>query len=578
MTHSIFSLLFLIGSSALAIALELPEGGTPLSNPTSLQGSGPVTRTPDAWQIRVAEASDAAYKAQVSNSLTSAGFQPGDFVLAIVQARSTSGNRGNLIAKLQRNSPYEPACDETAFDITPTWTEYPILFRPSITADTGKASLVIFAGHLKQSVEISAIRVLRYPATTPISSFPRIRFTYEGREEGAAWRTAALDRIEKIRKNDLSLTLTDASGTPISGKTVKLTLRRHEFGFGSAVPAARITEQSPDGSQFREIVDRLFSRVVFENDLKDFGWAAELAPHDKQRNLDTINQAFNWLEQRKIEVRGHYLIQDAVPPNLAGVTDAEAIRRHFVTLTHERLDFVKNRVIDWDVINHPIAWPGADMLTSRPALRKIDREIFTIARQKTTLPLYVNEDQIFRPGRQSDDTFTYIQSLNDEGFRVDGLGNQAHFHASSLPSPDAMIAITDKFAKIVPQQQITEFDVNTEDDEDLAADFTRDILITCFSHPAYSGFLLWGFWEGSHWKKECASWNQDWSIRKRGEVLEEWLGKRWRTQVTASTDNSGTLHWRGFPGWYEVTTGDGKSPVMVRLTAKSPSARLPQAD
>ena len=39
-----------------------------------------------------------------------------------------------------------------------------------------------------------------------------------------------------------------------------------------------------------------------------------------------------------------------------------------------------------------------------------------------------------------------------------------------------------------------------------------------------------GFWEGSYWKKECASWNLDWSIRERGKVLEEWVCERWRTE------------------------------------------------
>jgi GH35 family endo-1,4-beta-xylanase len=578
MMKRLFSVLILLGCTSFATALKLPDGGTELSDPRALQGSGPVKKGAESWQIRVAEASDAAYSAQVSNPLKQNGFQAGDFVLAIIKARSTDSNRGNLIAKLQRDSPYEAACDETAFDLTPAWTEYPVLFRSAIAADPGKASIVLFAGHLKQAVEVASIRVLRYPSTTPIQTFPRIRFTYEGREDDAPWRKAALERIEKIRKNELSLTLTDASGKPISGKNVRLVLRRHEFGFGSAVPAARIVEDSPNGEKFREIVDRLFSRVVFENDLKDFGWAAELAPHEKKHNLDTLSQAFDWLESKNIEVRGHYLMQDAVPPNLAGVTDSEAIRRHFITLTHERLDFVKNRVIDWDVINHPIAWPGADMLTQRQGLEKIDREILTIARQKSKLPLYVNEDQIFRPGRQSDETFNYIKSLNDEGFRIDGLGNQAHFHASSLPSPAAMLEVTERFASIVPQQQITEFDVNTEDDEQLAADFTRDILITAFSHPAYSGFLLWGFWEGSHWKKECASWNLDWTARKRGEVLEEWLGKRWRTEVVATTDANGTLQWRGFPGWYELTTPDQSTPILVRLSSKAPAARMPLAE
>ena len=45
----------------------------------------------------------------------------------------------------------------------------------------------------------------------------------------------------------------------------------------------------------------------------------------------------------------------------------------------ERINFIQNRVIEWDVINHPIAWGGADMLNKRPGLEKLDREVFTLS-------------------------------------------------------------------------------------------------------------------------------------------------------------------------------------------------------
>ena len=223
--------------------------------------------------------------------------------------------------------------------------------------------------------------------------------------------------------------------------------------------------------------------------------------------------------------------------------------------------FVKDRVVEWDVVNHPIAWGGADMLNRRPGLERLDREVFQLARALTRLPFFINEDQVFRPGPQCDDTFTYIQKLKAEGFDVAGLGNQAHFHESYLPSPEQLLGVTDLFAKVVPVQCITEYDVVTTEDEALAADYTRDVLITVFSHPAYSSFLLWGFWEGSHWKPEAASWGKDWSIRARGEVLEEWITRRWHTEVSLKTDASGRVSWRGFPGWYEATALGRRSLV-----------------
>jgi GH35 family endo-1,4-beta-xylanase len=313
-----------------------------------------------------------------------------------------------------------------------------------------------------------------------------------------------------------------------------------------------LLEHSADGEQFRKIVENHFSMVVFENDLKDYGWNQNLDDAKKRQRNEQLDRGLRWLHDRHIAVRGHYLMQTARPHNLQG-KDAASVRRHFLDSARERLGFVGDRVCEWDVINHPIAWAGADLLTRHAGLERIDREVFDLARRETTLPLFINEDQIFRPSAQSDDTFIYFQSLKKEGYPVAGLGNQAHFDESYLPSPQEMLATTDRFATVVPRQIITEFDIVTTADESLAADFTRDIMIATFSHPAYHGFLLWGFWEGSHWKPQAASWNRDWSMRARGEAFVDLVGRQWHTKVTLTTDENGKVSWRGFPGWYKVT-------------------------
>ena len=309
-------------------------------------------------------------------------------------------------------------------------------------------------------------------------------------------------------------------------------------------------------------MDRHFSQIVFENDLKDFDWKPGATPEHRARRNERLDRALAWLAERHIPVRGHYLMQVARPPNLQGVTNVAVLREHFLASTRERLETVGSRVVEWDVINHPVAWGGADMLSKVPGLERLDREVFTLARSLTKLPLLVNEDLLFRPGRQSDETFDYVQALVREGFSVAGVGNQAHIHESFLPSPEHVLRVTDRFAQAAPRQVITEFDVVTTADEELATDYTRDLLIACFSHPAYSGFLWWGFWERSHWKPEAASWNRDWTPRGRAAVFEEWISGKWRTEVTVRTDAQGIARWRGFPGWYEAQAAGAALPMV----------------
>ena len=554
-------------------AFEVPSGGTEIRVEEAIQASadpdvGKVEALTPGKRLIISKPDPAkSYTAQFT-APCSAAIAKNERILAIIKARTVGDHEaGEVIAKLQlTEAPYTSFGESIGVGILPEWTELPVTFIANEAIPAGKGAVVLLCGHREQNIEIESIRVLKYPANIDISGFPRakpIKRSYEGREADAPWRKAALERIEQHRKADFSLSVNRSDGEALADTEVTLTLRRHEFGFGSAVVAKRFSDESEDDKRYREIVDRLFSIVVFENDLKDGAWAPDMSNERKLTRNEELDKAFAWLKERHIPVRGHYLMQTATPFNLQGIKDNGVIRDRSLASVAERLGFVKDRVIEWDVVNHPIAWDGADMLNKRPGLEQLDREIFTLARSLTKLPFFVNEDQVFRPGPQCDDTETYIKALNATGLTVDGLGNQAHFHESYLPSPEHLLEVTDRFAKIVPRQCITEYDIVTTEDEALAADYTRDVLIAVFSHPAYTSFLLWGFWEGSHWKPEAASWNKDWSIRPRGEVLEEWIGKQWHTELTAKTSNAGTVTWRGFPGWYEIHTGSDSQLVWL---------------
>lgn len=548
---------------ASAHAIDLPQGGVDVRGDASLQASasvavGKVEPLEIGKRITISKAEPAKAFAAQFRAPVSAEIAKKERVMAIIKARVVSEEAsGEVLAKLQlRGAPYTSFGPTIGLGIHREWTEQPVVFVTENAVPADKAGIVLLCGHKEQSIEVESIRVLKYPATMDLAVFPKaklIKRTYAGREPEAPWRKAALERIEQHRKQDLSMIVKGDDGQPLVETEVKLSLRRHAFGFGSAVVAKRFSGESEDDRRYREIVDKLFSIVVFENDLKDGNWGPDFKEDRKAKRNAELDAAFNWLAERHIPVRGHYLMQVATPFNLHAIKDNAVIRQRTLDSVKERMAFVKDRVVEWDVINHPIAWGGADMLNKRPGLEKLDREVFTLARSLTKLPFFINEDQVFRPGPQCDDTFTYIEKLKADGFAVVGLGNQAHFHESYLPSPEHLLAVTGRFAKIVPHQSITEYDIVTTEDEELAADYTRDVLIAVFSHPAYTSFLLWGFWEGSHWKAEAASWSKDWSIRPRGEVLQEWIGRKWRTEVTVKTDAKGKVSWRGFPGWYELT-------------------------
>lgn len=576
----LFSLLLIAAGTA---SEPLPAGGISLLTVSSrLSGGaeqgGPAQKVPvtgqafsEAIRIQVVAATpEKPWSAQVSTRL-SGPIKLNDRILIRYMARRVGEGQGHAVAKLQLGKPSYSMIGMTETAKFGTgWEQVNQAFIAKLEAPAGQAEVTLFVGDQVQTVEIADLQVLDFGPDFDLSKLPHQKVTYEGREADAAWRKEALNRIEALRKEDYSLQVIGSNGRPLANAPVTVELDRHQFGFGSCVTRGWLTKEDPDGERYRDIVDRTFSRVVFENDLKPDSY-----PHDDKGRME-LERSFAWLKQHGISIRGHYLMQEAVDGwSRDRLSDPAKYKSELFASVRERLSGVGSRVIEWDVINHPIAWQGAEMLAQKgPPLEHVGAETLQLARSVTSLPLCINEDQLFRPGPQQDKTYDLLKRMKEQGIRVDGLGNQAHVHSSHLPTPEEILRVTDRFATVVPKQVITEFDVVTNHDDALAADYLRDALIACFSHPAYDGFLLWGFWEGRHWIPEAALWEKDWTIRPTGRVWEEWIGERWHTRLTLNTDAQGRIQWRGFKGSYRLKL-DGRQTAPFQPGAGLPSVQAP---
>ncbi len=144
-----------------------------------------------------------------------------------------------------------------------------------------------------------------------------------------------------------------------------------------------------------------------------------------------------------------------------------------------------------------------------------------------------------------------LRMLQDSSAPVGGLGIQAHF-SPQLTGPRQILQELDRWARLGLAIQITEFDVNVQD-EQLQAQYTRDFMTSVFSHPAVNAILMWGFWEGAHWIPQAALYRKDWEIKPNGKAWNELVLKEWHTQLTAITDTSGCVSIRGFRGDYDIT-------------------------
>lgn len=556
--HLLFILPLLLATRALHSEVIIPEGGLEIQcvpTPFASKASGKAEKTSTGWRVSVAKTNTTTStypEDQIGLRIEFPGerIKAQERLFCIVRAR-VAADYGEVAVRLSRadDSKIFMAKRFPIFFGT-NWMDVPFVIVANESAEPPLITLAM--GKMIQDIEIESVRVFRYPAGYDLARLSFQKVSYPGREPDSAWRAAAAERIEKIRKGDFILKVVDEHGKPISGARVHTDLYRHAFRFGSAVSVDLLAAKGQDADRYRALIDRLFSAAVFENDLKP-----QMFDKRKQKKqMEALETGLQWLQQNHIALRGHYLFQNAINstmPESIKELGMEMFCTRLRESIRERVAFAGSRVCEWDAENHPLAWPSAKVLTDAPGYETLGEDLMREIGALTSLPLVVNEDNLCElKERQAYGTWDFLKHYREKGVRVDKLGHQAHFHLTNLLSPEEFMKVADHFAEVVPMQVVTEFDVLTNGDEQLASDFTRDLMIAAFSHPSFDGFISWGFWEGKAHRGDGMPWRKDWSPRHCGEMLEELLGKTWRTQTDGVSAGGGEITFRGFFGKYKV--------------------------
>lgn len=453
--------------------------------------------------------------------------------------------------------------------LTPDWKEYRFLGSAAQSFAPGESQFKLFVGQDQGAVEIAGVRVETY-GEAPASMFQPTVDYYGGAEPSGAWRAPALARIEKIRKGDLRVLVTDARGMPVRGATVKVQMTRHQFRWGTAAPAARLVDtNNPNNVRFQKEVKRLFNTVVLESDLK---WGnADGNP----AGVATAEKAIDWLHANGIQVRGHNLVWGSwrfSPPWLRDKTPAEETQ---AVEAHVR-DFAKRfagRVYIWDVVNEAV--PEKDLW------EKIGWENFANSykwahqEDPKALLAYNDYQALAAPDApNATQERERIQYLIDRGAPLDVIGEQAHLGTPLIPIATVLQRL-DALAKFGKRIEITELDLGVPDDT-VHGQYLRDFFTAAFSHPAVDGVIQWGFWEGSHWraKEGAAMFRRDWSKRPAELAFEDLLFHQWWTRTGGKTDAKGGYATRGFLGSYQVTVTAGGRSKTVPATLTGPGMTL----
>ncbi|HWB59287.1 MAG TPA: endo-1,4-beta-xylanase, partial [Chthoniobacteraceae bacterium] len=548
----LFCLVALMGSGSFADDKPLPAGGVALVEQGALKQFGdPVTVRPmqvvqvngepfkQALHIQTLAETPTPYSIQLG-AKTAVAIHEGDvlfarYYLRCVETKSETGTGATEMVIEQGAPDYRKLVTFPA-SAGAEWKEFcmPFVATKENIGGTeiaaGAANVLFRLGYGAQTIEIGGVEILDFGNKVRVQDLPQPNISYVGREADAPWRKEAEARIEQIRKGDLAVIVKGADGRPVAGASVKVEMKRHAFGFGSAVSAEMLLAKTPDGDKYREVVSKYFNKVVLENDLKWWMWEA-----DRQRAVDAVK----WLRDRDIEVRGHNLVWPSwhnLPRDLETLKDnPDALRKRIDGHITEEVTAIKGQCVEWDVINELFAnHDVTDILGKQETVRW-----FQLAHQADpAAKLFINDYDTVESGRADNphtDAFEeQIRYLLANGAPVSGIGIQSHF-GWALPAPAAVQKGFERFAKLGLEMEITEEDVSVTD-EQLQADYTRDYMTLAFSEPSMVGFLSWGFWEGRHWRSDAAYFRKDWSVKPAWQAWIDLVTKKWWTNASGATD------------------------------------------
>jgi endo-1,4-beta-xylanase len=471
----------------------------------------------------------------------------------------------------------------TKAKVTNEWKLILVPFETDKPYSVNGLSCGVHLATITQEIEVGGAALINFKDAVLFSQLPVALNidSYAGMEPNAAWRDTAAASIEQIRKANLSIRVVRPNGLPAQDAAIQIRMKRHAFGFGSAVVSNKFNGGSAQNNTYEQKLTNLdgkghgFNEVVFENDLKWDGWEESWFSSKAELVSDMA-----WLKARGIKVRGHNLVwpgkatlPNDVAANLSNRTLLQArIRQHLFDIL--QYPGIGTACTDWDVLNEITgnidvaqAMAGAP---GYPTGREIYKDIFKLADSLAPQSkLYLNDYVAIEQGEGSPVDMQIWKSRIDElvtsGAPIEGIGFQGHFSASPTGIPRVKQIYDDFYQRYGLEAKVTEYDIDKFATQTIQANYMRDILTITFAHPSMQGFLMWGHWDGAHWLGNAPIFREDWTVKPSGQAFFDLVFKKWWTDITISTNASGEAKTRGFKGDYEVIVHCGGQTDTIEL-------------
>lgn len=360
------------------------------------------------------------------------------------------------------------------------------------------------------------------------------------------------------------------------GVQVKVEQLRHEFWFGAALANQAFNGRMPaaDVARYRQAFLDNFNSAVTENALK---WLS-MEPRRGQVDYSTVDAILAWTDGHRIPLRGHNIywgIRKFVPEWLQALDDA-TLRQTLEARGRDVGRRYRGRFAEYDLNNEMI---HGNYYAERLGAGITKDMAAWVRAEDPAAVLYLNDYDI-TTGRRLDDYVAHIRGLLAEGVPIGGIGVQGHLHAETFDR-EALRRSLDTLAQFNLPIRVTEFNVPgqrsrfhadparvmTPEEEAITARELTDFYRICFAHPAVTGILMWGFWEGSNWIPASSLYRRDWTPTPAGLAYRELVFKEWWSRWEGEVDEAGQFAAPCFFGEYRVVAGNKEAVVQLTQQA-----------
>lgn len=394
----------------------------------------------------------------------------------------------------------------------------------------------------------------------------------------------AKSNIEKYRKGNVTIVITDSSGNPLPNVQVQVNQIAHTFLFGNLSEEIFNPRLTPEEvKKFEERFTELFNFTEL---------TVKWAPYERQQGRpewQALQRKLDWCKKHGITPKGHTLgwTHVAGTPSWVMKLPAEKATELYKARILNLVGGFKNSIKMWDVVNEPVTtipWERAlkDTVSTGGQIDEGFRYNTRGVTIEETIPwvqnsfrwaheadpsgdFILNEFYVIAKPEIREKFYELLRRLQELDAPVTGIGIQGHEPREMWFSPIDVVATFDKLASLNLPLHITEFTPQSSGKkitggwregvwtEEAQAEFAEQFYTLAFGHPSMASIHWWGLSDKMIWLKGGGLLDTNFNpkpvyYRLRKLVKEDWMTRNLPVNINVRGEGS----FRGFFGLYEI--------------------------